>query len=582
MSLLSDRPLRYIGAVADPDFTAMIAGRRFIRQRWWRFGQSYRLSITAGRTLLVAEALLAPPAIMLGREFHLAQLLACAWAVFTVFEISLPRLAWRQDITKQPVFALLDWGAVGALLIAHTTLSPTVLIFVCLLIADNRLSRIVKAAAIVATLILTAVMGASIGIVGSTNLGPGIPALPAIVFVASLALANWLGHQAWRTRFRKWKDHLTIAAVTAGENVGDATMNCLRAAYGTENVFWLGQHSAAQSSQFTDQASASPLPPDMPSESGPKTLATELAGTTAFAYEHGNPSIVGMSARHSVGIIHAPILDEAIAADGLAQSYLTGGVIRLEHGLIVFLVPSKRAPSKVLLEETLDRTLGVITAFDRFTQQEIWEAQNFLAARKAVSRDLHDTVLQTLASLRMRISSLLAKATNPGNAAIRQGLEDLQAIVSDEQRTLREVIEGAKRDATLDRDLNEVISETTKTVSAQWGVKCTFAPLVPPVMVDEQTSSQCNQIIREVVSNAVRHGRASRFSVGVSMDTETLMIAVRDDSANSGSGLPFEPEISSKSVSERLEYVGGSAYVDRAESGSIFSIRIPVAGGQHG
>lgn len=576
--VLSGRPPRYINVVADSNFPA---GRRTIRQAWLDFGRNYRLSLAIARFLLIAEMLTAASMAHPGRNIYLTQGLMLVWAACAVVELALPYLAWRKTIRFQPAFSAVDWGILGALIVVHPTISPAFLIFVPLMATANQMPHSAKAIIIAALLCLAATVGVSIGPFDTAVVGPRWLYICVTFLAAALALANWYAHQAYRAQFRKWSDHLGIAAFSAGEGVGDATMDHLRAAYGHQAV-WLGQRDAATQARASSETEVDVPRKSTDSTLDRDTLAAELAGATAFAYQQGSNLGVHISARGVVSEVSTPILSKAIDADGFTASFIMGGVIRLEHGFIVFLVPSDRPPSRASLEETLERTLVIVTAFDRFTQREVWEAHNFLLARNAVARDLHDTVLQTLASLRMRMSTLLSRSDAYDRATMKRGLEEVQTIISDEQRTLRDIIEGAQHDATLDRDLNDVISKTARAVGAQWGVECAFTPLSSSITIDEHTSNQCNQIIREVVSNAVRHGRASRFSVSASIDSDTLMIAVRDDSANRNTDTRFEPEISSKSVAQRLAYAGGSAYVDRAETGSIFAIRIPLTEGQHG
>lgn len=576
--VLSGRPPRYVNVVADSNLPA---GRRAIRHAWLDFGRNYRVSLAIARFLLIAEMLavaaMTPPA----RSVYITQGLMLAWAACAAIELALPHLAWRKAIRFQPAFSALDWGILGALIVVHPTISPAFLILVPLMATANQMPHSAKAVIIVALLCVAATVGVSIGPFNTATVGPQWLYICVVCLAAAVALANWYAHQAYRAQFRKWSDHLGIAAFSAGEGVGDATMDHLRAAYGHRAV-WLGQSGSGKQAQASLEAGIDASRKSADSAFDRDTLAAELVGSTAFAYQQGSTLGVHISARGVVREVDTPILSKAIDADKLTASFIIGGVIRLEHGFIVFLVPSDRLPSRASLDEALERTLVIITAFDRFTQREVWEAHNFLLARNAVARDLHDTVLQTLASLRMRMSTLLSRADAYDQATMKRGLEEVQAIISDEQRTLRDVIEGAQHDAALDRDLNDVISKTASAVGAQWGVECAFTPLPSAITVDEHASNQCNQIIREVVSNAVRHGRASRFSVSASIDSDTLMIAVRDDSANRGADTRPDPEIPSKSVAQRLAYAGGSAYVDRAESGSIFAIRIPLTEGQHG
>jgi signal transduction histidine kinase len=204
--------------------------------------------------------------------------------------------------------------------------------------------------------------------------------------------------------------------------------------------------------------------------------------------------------------------------------------------------------------------------------------RNFIAdAHDVARRDLHDGVLQTLAALRMRLLLLTKRedvAHHPVELEIRKAVD----IVTLEQTRLRGFLE---RNETADFTVNLVsqIDICVRTISLQWGIEVKLASEEPAIPVDTESSFNIEHLLREVITNAVRHAKSKSLTVTLSLKQDALMMAVTDVSHPIQEAHVHEkPALTLKSASlrDRLRILNGEAYVEGLGKGALLSIRIPM------
>ena len=202
--------------------------------------------------------------------------------------------------------------------------------------------------------------------------------------------------------------------------------------------------------------------------------------------------------------------------------------------------------------------------------------RNFIAdAHEVARRDLHDGVLQTLAALRMRLL-LLTKRQDVVQQPIELEIRKAVDIVTLEQSRLRGFLESSPT-AIDDVDLISQLDVCARTISLQWGIDVTLKSEEPAIQVDIGMSFNIEHLLREVVTNAVRHAKSKSLTVTLSLKQDALMMAVTDVSH------PFQeahvhekPALTLKSASlrDRLRILNGEAYVEGLGKGALLSIRI--------
>ena len=180
------------------------------------------------------------------------------------------------------------------------------------------------------------------------------------------------------------------------------------------------------------------------------------------------------------------------------------------------------------------------------------------AERERIGRDLHDLVGHSLTSL--TISTQLARRlleTDPDaareqlvhiEATVRQALADVRATASGMQ-TVRAATEIA----------------SARTILSTAGIQAEVPTAVPPL--PEDLAELFGYVIREGVTNIVRHSRATSARITVSEET----VSVVDD----GVGIPAGASRSGlRGLEARIALAGGRLEVVSSETGTALTARM--------
>ncbi|MFW0784713.1 GAF domain-containing protein [Gordonia sp. CPCC 206044] len=182
-------------------------------------------------------------------------------------------------------------------------------------------------------------------------------------------------------------------------------------------------------------------------------------------------------------------------------------------------------------------------------QQQMARDLEVLADRHRIARDLHDHVIQRLFAIGMSVQTMLA-ASAAGEPiteteAQRATTSRLQQVVTDLDRTIAQIrtsifdlqtVPGHHDTATLRRRVLDIVSELAAHAPIAPGVQ--FAGPVDTV-VPESLGPHIDAVLREGLSNALRHARAEHIDVAVRADDEVLTVEIRDDGIGIGSGVTY-------------------------------------------
>jgi signal transduction histidine kinase len=217
--------------------------------------------------------------------------------------------------------------------------------------------------------------------------------------------------------------------------------------------------------------------------------------------------------------------------------------------------------------------------FERYFYLAAWRARAFADARHSLSGDLHDSVLQTLAALRLQIASLINDAETRPEAERTAQLETLQSVIVEEQTRLRHILDESYRTSEQSVDLIAQLTECTAYLSRQWGIRCRLLSDEAEIRVDSNTAVEVEFLAREAAANAVQHADARALTFVTAIDENTLMLTLRSETSHR-TAPSNDAEVESRSLSRRLNALGGVAYSEDVHSGSLLAIRIPIKKGQ--
>ncbi|MBV1692594.1 ATP-binding protein [Novosphingobium sp. G106] len=193
--------------------------------------------------------------------------------------------------------------------------------------------------------------------------------------------------------------------------------------------------------------------------------------------------------------------------------------------------------------------------------------------RSQIAADLHDSVVQTLAGASFRLEAL---KENPAAGAARSEITTINAAIAAEQTHVRTMIDKLRRGVVLpgERNLYQEIAALTEPLGAQWKIEISAEEPAEPIILSSALTFEIQQILREAVANAVRHGRARTVHASfATSERGTLILTIIDD----GRGFPVDGKAMPRSISDRVSLLGGTMHLASSPGNTGITIVIPIA-----
>ncbi len=201
------------------------------------------------------------------------------------------------------------------------------------------------------------------------------------------------------------------------------------------------------------------------------------------------------------------------------------------------------------------------------------------AERSRVARELHDTVAQDLAALRLEIERLASH-----DIVEPSGLARLERSAQEMLETVRRILLDLRPTVLESLGFVPALQWLVEGVGAREGVVARLIlDLEPSVVLPDEVATGLFRVAQEALKNAVRHGAAEHIFVTLGGDEQEVTLDVEDD----GGG--FEPAAVGPEPSgrgfglmgmrERARLLGGEASITSAPGeGTVVSIRVPWRG----
>lgn len=154
-----------------------------------------------------------------------------------------------------------------------------------------------------------------------------------------------------------------------------------------------------------------------------------------------------------------------------------------------------------------------------------------LADRDRIARDLHDHVIQRLFAVGLAMQSTHRRAKNPVIAVrLNEHIDQLHEVIQDIRTAIFDLQNAATEKRGLRTTLHQAVTELTQDSTVRTTVRMTGALEDLPAGLAEDIEA----VVREAVSNAVRHSHGDELAVTVSAEASELTVEVTDN----GDGIP--------------------------------------------
>jgi len=290
-------------------------------------------------------------------------------------------------------------------------------------------------------------------------------------------------------------------------------------------------------------------------------IADTALGTALTGGEAAIVPDLGPASHWPVAVSTGPALIVPLAASGAVL-----GLLVVAH-----------APDGTAFDDDSDVNLlstfagQAALALERARAQEERELLVVLEDRERIARDLHDVVIQRLFATGLHLQSAARLAGRPEvGARINSAVDDLDTTIRDIRSAIFELR------TPVNATLRTEIVATVDAAAASLGFRPELRVDGPiDSAVPDEVRPDLLAVLREALSNAVRHARADRVEVIVAVADGALRLSVTDDGV--GGTAPFDERSGLANMRQRAERQGGGFTIGpKPDGGTRVEWSVPV------
>ncbi len=233
-----------------------------------------------------------------------------------------------------------------------------------------------------------------------------------------------------------------------------------------------------------------------------------------------------------------------------------------------------------LQKKALQERLATATHQAVMSRSEVEHARE--DERQRMAADFHDGPLQSFVGLQMRLEVVRKLLDRDPNLA-REEILQLQELLKTQSAELRAFVRSMRPVEVDGAGLVPSLRKLVEGFGKESGMSASFVGGNTRVSPDSQTSLELLQIVREALHNVQKHSKASRVTVGVGREGNTLELSIEDD----GTGFPFSGaytlgelellRLGPVSIRRRVRNLGGEMLLDsQPRKGASLKIRVPL------
>src|SRR6266404_4390582 len=200
-----------------------------------------------------------------------------------------------------------------------------------------------------------------------------------------------------------------------------------------------------------------------------------------------------------------------------------------------------------------------------------------MAERNRMARDIHDTLAQGFTGVIVQLEAV-EEAMSRNQAVKASGhLDRAGELARESLREARRSVQALRPEALEEKQLSEALNDLIEKMTRGTSVQAEFTLKGEQQKLSPEWETNLLRIGQEVLTNVLRHARASEFNVLLVFDGREIRLDLRDN------GCGFDPQrrhegFGLQGMRERAEGMGGQLTIQSAaDKGTAISIVLPVA-----
>jgi len=286
------------------------------------------------------------------------------------------------------------------------------------------------------------------------------------------------------------------------------------------------------------------------------------------------------------------MLDLVDRIDQISTRELTSGDQKLNatfNGLqlrLILMLGSTVGVGIVLAALTIRRTLRLENELQKRyeegqrTQQELKELSARLVSaqeeeRRAISRELHDEVGQSLSALLMEAGNAAARVPQD-SAEVRRHVESIKKLAEASVNVIRNMTLLLRPSMLDDFGLVPALEWQAREVSKRTGLRVHVTAAETATELPDDLRTCIYRVVQEALHNCARHAHARTVKVVVKQEARRIVLSVEDDGA--GFDARRVRGLGLVGMEERVNHLGGAfEIVSRPGGGTKLEVELPIA-----
>lgn len=245
----------------------------------------------------------------------------------------------------------------------------------------------------------------------------------------------------------------------------------------------------------------------------------------------------------------------------------------------LFMSTDRAVPEEVsLLFASISEHLGMALENARLTRENI--RATLVNERQMLANEVHDSIAQTLAYMKMRLSFLDEAIRTGDDPLAKKYLGDVEQAMDSAYGRLRELLTHF-RERMDPRGLSFALRDLVDGFGKLTGIHAELENLAPEPELSPEEELHVYHVVQEALTNASKHSRARSIKVTIELEDDAYAITVQDD----GTGLApggdprFGMQFGLNIMRERAQRLGGKLEIDsRVGEGTRVTLRFPARG----
>jgi signal transduction histidine kinase len=196
--------------------------------------------------------------------------------------------------------------------------------------------------------------------------------------------------------------------------------------------------------------------------------------------------------------------------------------------------------------------------------------------RRALSRELHDEVGQSLSALLLGLGNVAAILSSETDGDAQVQLYDLRRLAERTVAVVRDMSLLLRPSMLDDLGLIPALQWQAREVSRTKNLAVQVHAGDLPEDIPDEHKTCIYRIVQEALHNVARHAKAKSVRIQLTRSAESLLLTIQDD------GRGFTPErekgVGLLGMEERVTHLGGSFHVDStAGAGTSIRVELPLS-----